>query len=79
VATEIWVVGTMAAVAVPVSAGFCFCAYLRLIRFVVVKTGSTDGLKDVAVAMRAYKVPLLNRAIRPPRLGARRSPRQSSG
>jgi hypothetical protein len=66
VATEIWVAGTLAAAAVPISAGFCFCAYLRFLRFVVVKTGSTAGLKDVAVAMRAYKVPLLNRAIRPP-------------
>jgi hypothetical protein len=32
----------------------CFLAYLRFCRFVVIKTGSTAGLRDVAVAMRAF-------------------------
>ena len=32
----------------------CFLAYLRFCRFVVMKTGSTAGLRDVAVAMRAF-------------------------
>lgn len=32
----------------------CFSAYLRFCRFVVNKTGGTEGLRDVAVAMRAF-------------------------
>lgn len=50
-----------AAAAVPVTAGLCFLAYLTFMVFVVIKTGSTEGLKDVATAMRAYRVPLLSR------------------
>ncbi|WP_319435433.1 hypothetical protein [Mycobacterium sp. RTGN5] len=49
------------ALAVPITAGVCFVAYLVLMAFVVIRTGSTEGLKDVATAMRAYKVPLLGR------------------
>ena len=33
----------------------CFLLYVRLMRFVVTETGSTEGLKDVAVAMRAFR------------------------
>lgn len=47
--------------AVPVTAGICFLAYLLFCVFVVLKTGGTEGLKDVATAMRAYKPPLLSR------------------
>lgn len=57
-----WVALALAA-AVPVVAGLCFLAHLLFLGFVITKTGGTDGLKDVAVAMRAYKVPLLNRNI----------------
>ena len=56
--------GLVLAAAVPITAGLCFVAYLVFCGFVVIKTGGTEGLKDVAVAMRAYKVPLLNRANR---------------
>lgn len=51
----------LAAAVLPVTAGLCFLAYLMFMAFVVVKTGSTEGLRDVATAMRAYKVPLLSR------------------
>ncbi|MGZ4576119.1 MAG: hypothetical protein ACXVX1_00010 [Mycobacterium sp.] len=47
--------------AVPITAGLCFLAYLLFCVFVVLRTGSTEGLKDVAIANRAYKVPLLSR------------------
>jgi hypothetical protein len=57
----------LAMAAVPITAGLCFLAYLMLLVFVVVKTGSTEGLKDVATAMRAYKVPLLSRTGRGPK------------
>jgi hypothetical protein len=36
------------------SATFCFVAYLVFCAFVIVRTGSTAGLRDVAVAMRAF-------------------------
>lgn len=52
----------LAAAAVPITAGLCFLAYLVFCVFVVLKTGGTEGLKDVAIAMRAYKVPLLSRS-----------------
>lgn len=58
-----WVALALAAAA-PIVAGLCFLAYLVFLGFVIIKTEGTDGLKDVAVATRAYKVPLLNRAIR---------------
>jgi hypothetical protein len=51
----------LAVAAVPLTAGICFLAYLMFMAFVVVKTGGTEGLKDVATAMRAYRVPLLGR------------------
>lgn len=51
----------VALVAVAAIAAVCFVAYLLFCRFVVNKTGSTDGLRDVATAMRAYKVPLPGR------------------
>jgi hypothetical protein len=69
-ATAMWM-GLALAAAVPIVAGLCFLAYVLLIAFVVVKTGSTEGLKDVAVAMRAYKVPLLNRPLRMPHFAGR--------
>jgi hypothetical protein len=54
----------LAFVAVSVIAALCFVAYLLLCRFIVNKTGDTEGLKDVATAMRAYKVPLPSRRSR---------------
>ncbi|MDQ1666843.1 MAG: hypothetical protein QOH75_2874 [Actinomycetota bacterium] len=48
-------------IAVAVIAAVCFVAYLLFCRFVVIKTGTTDGLRDVATAMRAYRVPLPSR------------------
>jgi hypothetical protein len=48
----------LALVAMAVIAAICFIAYLLFCRFVVNKTGKTEGLNDVAAAMRAYKVPL---------------------
>ncbi|BBY49898.1 hypothetical protein MARA_33660 [Mycolicibacterium arabiense] len=56
----------LAMAAVPVIAGLCFLAYLVFLAFVVLKTGSTEGLKDVATAMRAYRVPLLSRTGKKP-------------
>ncbi len=50
-----------ALVAVAIIAALCFVAYLVFLRFVVKETGTTEGLKDVATAMRAYKVPLPSR------------------
>jgi hypothetical protein len=44
-----------------VAAAVCFIMYLRLLRFVITETGSTEGLADVAKAMSAYKVPLPTR------------------
>ena len=32
----------------------CFFAYLALCAFIVVRTGATAGLRDLAVAMRAF-------------------------
>ncbi len=51
----------LALLAVPVIAAICFLAYLSFCVFVVLKTNNTECLRDVAVAMRAYKVPLLSR------------------
>jgi hypothetical protein len=42
-------------------AALCFVAYLCFLSFVIIRTGSTEGLRDVAEAMKAYKVPLLSR------------------
>lgn len=56
----------LALVAVAVIAAACFVAYLLFCRFVVNKTGRTDGLRDVATAMRAYRVPLPSRSTRKP-------------
>jgi len=53
-------------IAVAVIAALCFVAYLLFCRFVVNKTGTTDGLRDVATAMRAYRVPLPSRETRDP-------------
>jgi hypothetical protein len=33
----------------------CFVVYLIFLAFVIVKTGSTDGLGDVAKAISAYR------------------------
>ena len=41
-------------------AGLCFVAYLLFLVFVILRTGSTDGLRDVATAMNAYKPPLVS-------------------
>jgi hypothetical protein len=64
VETAMWV--WLALIAVPVTAGLCFLAYLVFMAFVVIKTGGTEGLKDVATAMRAYRVPLLSRTGKKP-------------
>jgi hypothetical protein len=32
-----------------------FLAYLALLAFVVVRTGQTSGLRDVAIAIKAYR------------------------
>jgi hypothetical protein len=53
-------------IAVAVIAAVCFVAYLLFCRFVVNKTGTTDGLRDVAMAMRAYRAPLPSRNTRGP-------------
>ena len=45
-------------------AALCFVAYLLFLGFVINKTGTTDGLPDVAKAIRAYKVPLPSRGTR---------------
>lgn len=42
-------------------AALCFVAYLVFLGFVINKTGTTDGLRDVAKAIRAYRVPLPSR------------------
>ena len=42
-------------------AAICFLAYLCLLWMTVVKTGTTDGLRDVATAMRAYRLPISGR------------------
>jgi len=54
----------LAMVAVAVIAALCFVAYLLFLRFVINKTGTTDGLSDVAKAINAYRVPLLSRSKR---------------
>lgn len=41
-----------------VVAALCFVAYLMFLRFVINKTGTTEGLPDVAKAISAYKIPL---------------------
>ncbi len=46
------VLGSILAIALTCFA--CFLAYLRFCRFVVRETGGTAGLRDVAVAMRAF-------------------------
>jgi hypothetical protein len=56
----------VATIAVAVIAALCFVAYLVFLRFVINKTGTTDGLRDVAEAMQAYRVPLLSRSPRQP-------------
>lgn len=56
----------LALIAVAIIAALCFMAYLVFCRFVVNKTGNTEGLKDVATAMRAYKMPLRSRPGRKP-------------
>lgn len=53
-------------VAVSIIAALCFVSYLLFLRFVIDKTGTTEGLKDVAKAMHAYRVPLVNRSSRRP-------------
>lgn len=54
---------------VVVVAALCFVAYLLFLRFVINKTGTTDGLPDVAKAISAYKVPLPSRPSRKPPAG----------
>jgi hypothetical protein len=49
----------LAMVAVAVVAALCFVAYLLFLAFVIRRTGTTDGLSDVAKAIKAYRVPLL--------------------
>jgi hypothetical protein len=64
----------VATIAVAVIAALCFVAYLIFLRFVINKTGTTDGLRDVAEAMRAYRVPLLSRSPRQPQSEREPSP-----
>lgn len=52
----------IAMIAIAGIAGACFVAYLLLLVFVIVRTGSTAGLRDVAAAISAYKMPLVSRA-----------------
>jgi hypothetical protein len=47
-------------------AAACFFGYLLFLRFVIIRTGSTDGLSDVAKAISAYKIPLPSRQSRRP-------------
>ena len=49
-ATGIFVLAALGVLAVVL----CFLAYLRFCRFVVRETKETAGLRDVAVAMRAF-------------------------
>ncbi|MDT5104665.1 MAG: hypothetical protein QOI25_2178 [Mycobacterium sp.] len=44
--------GLVLVIAVPAIAGVCFLAHLGFCGFVVIKTGGTEGLRDVAIAMR---------------------------
>ncbi|GAB3432576.1 hypothetical protein GCM10027569_81590 [Flindersiella endophytica] len=54
-------VGLAVMAVVAVMAFLCFAAYLLFLRFVINKTGSTESLRDVATAIRAYKVPIPTR------------------
>lgn len=56
----------LAMIAVAVIAALCFVAYLLFLRFVINKTGTTDGLPDVAKAIKAYGMPLSSRSRRRP-------------
>lgn len=51
----------LAGVVVAGIAALCFVAFLLFLRFVINKTGTTDGLPEVAKAIRAYRVPLPSR------------------
>jgi hypothetical protein len=39
-------------------AAFCFIAYLLFLAFVIIKTGGTACMTDIAKAIKAYRVPL---------------------
>ncbi len=56
-----------AAVICAAIAATCFVAYLVFLAFVIVKTGGTQGMTDVAKAISAYRVPLPLRSGRSPR------------
>lgn len=50
----------MFVVIVVVSASFsalCFLSYLAFLAYVIRKTGDTEGLRDVAIAIRAFRFP----------------------
>lgn len=46
---------TLIAVVAASFSAFCFVSYLVLLAYVIQATGSTEGLRDVAVAIRAFK------------------------
>jgi len=58
---EAIVIGVWATIACAGIAAVCFVLYLVFLGFVILKTGGTKGLVDVAKAMDAYRVPLFRR------------------
>jgi hypothetical protein len=47
---------------------FCFVTYLIFLGFVIVRTGGTSGLRDVAAAIRAFRWPAFwpSKVVEPP-------------
>jgi hypothetical protein len=39
-------------------AGGCFIVYLLFLGFVIIRTGGTECMSDIAKAIKAYRVPL---------------------
>jgi hypothetical protein len=60
---EVAVLIALTVTAVALMAFLCFAAYLLFLRFVINKTGNTECLRDVATAIRAYKVPIPTRDV----------------
>ena len=55
------VIAGSAVIACAAISAVCFLLYLVFLWFVIVKTGGTNGLLDVAKAMNAYRVPIFRR------------------
>jgi hypothetical protein len=39
-------------------AGLCFIVYLLFLCFVIIRTGGTECMSDIAKAIKAYRMPL---------------------